>query len=204
LDLKNKFARFLKRRFLFQLERKLRFKQEFTFDHVLIFRRIDKKRLKKRFASIRIVRLYYVTLKYKHFRILAKLASQQDGFFQRNFCYHLECRLISVIYRSQVVHNIFSSIYFVKKGTILINRILVRLPNAKIAIGDFIILLLHKYSFFKENIIKRLKTRGIFFSNPRYMFVSYKMGLISVLRYPQERDLAFPIKFNIYRASGYY
>lgn len=200
----NKFLEFLKKLYLFQQERRLRLRQDFTYDSVFVFKRKDKKKMKKRFVSLRLVKLYYVILKYKHFRNLSKIAGRRDGFFQSNFCYRLEGRLCSLIYRTNWLTTMFSTIYFIRSGNVLVNKLFESSPNCLVKVGDLVTFLEDNYVFFRFNLILRLKNRGVYFSVPRYMFVSYKFYLLSLLAYPQDADLAFPMKFDIYRISGYY
>jgi hypothetical protein len=56
--------------------------------------------LKKRFISLRVVKLFYLTLTYKQFKRLARIASKKDGLFEKQFCLLLEGRLISFLYRT--------------------------------------------------------------------------------------------------------
>jgi len=70
-------------------------KKDFKYDKVKRFvYRVDvvdpeqkKKKLKSRFVTLRLVRLFYLTLKYKQFRAISRIASKRDGFFQPNYCF---------------------------------------------------------------------------------------------------------------------
>lgn len=200
----NKYLEFLQKLYLLQQERRRRRHQGFSYDTVFVFKRKDRRKMKKRFVSLRLVKLYYVILKYRHFRKIASLAGRRDGFFQSNFCYRLEGRLCAVIYRTNLVSSMFSAIHFVTTSNVLVNRQLITRPNTLVKIGDVVNFLQDHYIFFRFNLFSRLRWRGVFFSPPRYMFTSYKLNLFSLLSYPQDLDLAFPMKFDIYRISGYY
>ena len=117
----NRFLRFVQKIFVFKQAKWLRLRQEFTFDSVFTFRRRDKKRIKRRFASLRLVKLYYVILKYRHFRNLARIAGRKDGYFQTNFCYMLEGRLSCLVFKTNLTSNMFLSIHFVRTRNIVIN-----------------------------------------------------------------------------------
>lgn len=98
----------------------------------------------------------------------------------------------------------FSTIYFIRNGNVLVNKLFEFSPNCLVKVGDLVTFLEKNYIFFRFNLLLRLKKKGVYFSVPRYMFVSYKFYLLSLLAYPQDNDLAFPMKFDIYRISGYY
>jgi len=140
-----------------QQERKRRRHQNFIYDTVFIFKRKDRKKLKKRFVSLRLVKLYYVILKYRHFRNIASLAGRKDGFFQSNFCYRLEGRLCSIVYRTNLVTSMFSAIHFVKTANVLVNKRLITRANFLVKIGDIISFLEDHYIFFRFNLFSRLR-----------------------------------------------
>lgn len=54
----------------------------------------------ERFLSVRIIRLYYFTFKDFQFRVLFRKASKLNGELETNYCYLLEGRLSSIVYRS--------------------------------------------------------------------------------------------------------
>lgn len=153
----NKYLEFLHKLYLLQQERRRRRHQNFIYDTVFIFKRKDRKKLKKRFVSLRLVKLYYVILKYRHFRKIASLAGRKDGFFQCNFCYRLEGRLCSVIYRTNLVTTMFSAIHFVKSANVLVNKKLVTRANSLIKVGDVVNFIYDHYIFFRLNLYSRLR-----------------------------------------------
>lgn len=154
--------------------------------------------------SLRLVRYYYVILNYKQLRKLGKLASRDDGFFEENFCYRLEGRLCCLIHRTQLLINMFSSIYFIRTNNVLVNKKILNKPNTLINIGDIVCFVKDNFQFLRFNFFIRAERDGFFSSVPRYLFNSYKMRFFSLLAYPREVDLAFPMYFDIYRVSGYY
>lgn len=160
--------------------------------------------MKSRFVTLRLVKLFYLTLKYRQFRCLAILAARMDGFFQTNFCLLLEGRLASTMYRTNLMISMFEIIDFVKRGNILINKCLTNLVNFNMCIGDVLTFLVDFGSKFKVNFKRRFRIKGFVFNNPRYMFVNYKLFFAFIERLPFNNDLLFPIKLDIYRATGYY
>jgi len=65
------------------------------------------KKLNKKFISLRLTKLFFITLSYKQFRRLGLKAKSNDGFFEQNYLILLEGRILSIIYRSA-----FMAIFF--------------------------------------------------------------------------------------------
>jgi len=84
-ELENKINRFFFEIFLFRQEFKLNRVRRYVYRIDLVTPRRLKKKFKSRFLSLRLVKLFFLTLKYKQFRYLSKLASEKDGLFQSNF-----------------------------------------------------------------------------------------------------------------------
>lgn len=91
-----------------------------------------KKFMKFRFITLRLVKLFYLTLKYKQFRSYAALASRKDGFFQFNYCYFIEGRLLSLIYRTNFITSMFEIIEYIKQGRVLVNGKVLSYVNANV------------------------------------------------------------------------
>jgi len=162
-----------------------------------------KKPFKARFLSLRLVKLFFLTLKYRQFRQMAYFAAAKDGLFQANFCSLLEGRLTSFVYRTNFLFSMFEIISFIKQGNVLVNNILVNYLNYVVVIGDFVTFF-NSTNKFRANFFKRFKTQTILFNTPRYMFVNYKLFFAFMEKQPVENDLAYPIKLDIYRATAYY
>src|ERR1700733_11532047 len=78
--------------------------------------------IKKRFLTLRIVKLFYLTLTYKNFNKIAFISSKKDGSFENHFFLALEGRLISFLYRTAFVSNMFESLYYIKHSFITLNK----------------------------------------------------------------------------------
>lgn len=163
----------------------------------------SKKPFKERFLSLRLVKLFFLTLKYRQFRRIASTAAAKDGLFQANFCSLLEGRLTSFIYRTNFLFSMFEIISFIKQGNVLVNNVFVNYVNYVVRIGDFVTFSCTNLKF-KSNFFKRFKTQTILFNTPRYMFVNYKLFFAFMEKHPVDNDLAYPIKLDIYRATAYY
>lgn len=204
LSADSKYLQFLQKLFLFKQLRRRQGVGTFVYDQVMIFKRKDKKRMKKRFVSLRLVKLYYVILSYKQLRKLGTFAARADGFFQNNFCYFLEGRLCTIIYRTNFVRTLFEALDLIRYSKVWVNKALISAPNYRLRIGDILTFRVSQADFFRSFLLLRFKRKGVFFSTPRFLFVSYKLFVASLLLYPQDRDLAFPLKFDLYRITGYY
>jgi len=163
-----------------------------------------KKPMKSSFVSLRLVRLFYLTLKYKQFRLLSSKASKKDGFFQANYCFLLECRLLPVMYRASFIRSIFEIIEKIKKGDFLVNKGVVSLVNSPLKVGDLVSLVLLDLNKVRNNFLRRFILKGFVFNVPRFLFVNYKFFFVIIERQPFDNDLAFPFKIDIYRATSFY
>lgn len=163
-----------------------------------------KKFMKFRFITLRLIKLFYLTLKYKQFRTYAQIASKKDGFFQSNYCFYIENRLVSFLYRTNFIISMFEIIEYIKKGKILVNGNVVNYVNANVKIGDIVSFKTNNLIQLRLNFIKRFRNKGFIFNTPRYLFISYKLFFAFTERQPLDSDLAFPIKLDMYRATGYY
>lgn len=76
--------------------------------------------LKERFVSLRLVKLYYVTYSYRHFRGLARTMRRRQGSFEENFLLALESRLAPILYRMTLLGNPFHCLDFVRQGHVFV------------------------------------------------------------------------------------
>lgn len=67
-----------------------------------------------------------------------KKASKLSGNLGSNYCYLLECRTITMVYRTNFLANIFHCIMFVNRKRLLINKVPLSYINAVIPIHSMI------------------------------------------------------------------
>jgi ribosomal protein S4 len=97
------------------------------------------RKLNKRFISLRLTRLYFLTYKDCQFRKLFRKAAKMNGQFQLNYLKFLECRILSVLYRFNFHYDIFFLLKLIRKGNnVFINFNLVNHPNKILLVGDFL------------------------------------------------------------------
>ena len=170
----------------------------------IITRSTHRKPQNKKFISLRLARLYFLTLADYQFRNLFKKASKLDGNLDSNYCMLIECRLLSLLYRTNLLFNFFDIIKFIKHDNIIINyKYSLNHINAIIPRNAFITFRRKTEYRMKAILIKRLKRRSLLFSQPRFIFVSYKYFFFYLCKLPYLKDIVYPISMDISRLTGY-
>lgn len=162
------------------------------------------KRWNKRWLSIRLCRLYFLTIQDHQFRNMFKKASKLTGNLGTNYCHLLECRTITIVYRTNFLANIFNCIMFVKRNRLYINRTPLSYINAVIPVNSLIRPSRVWLLWIRYHLYKRLSLRSVLFNTPRFIFISFKFWAAFLIKKPQKRDLIYPISIDIQRISGYY
>lgn len=182
---------------------KMRARRRYIYRVDIIQRRVFKKKIKKRFVSLRLVKLFYLTLHYHQFRQLARRTRLLDGCFEHNFLLALEGRLISFVYRTSFVPNLFQCIQLVRQGGVIVEKRVQNYVNYRVTINKFVKFTLLVKRLIYISLLYRLGRQLVLFNPPRYMFVSYPFLYCYMKRPPKRRDLVFPISLDMYRATGY-
>jgi len=168
---------------------------------------IDYKRKSRRvfqkILTIRLIQLFYLVLRHEHFRKIAIKAKKQDGFYERNYIWLLEGRIVSIIYRLNFMPNMFESIIFVKLGFIYINKIRIFHINYLIPLMTFI----RFHPLIKGTIFwtlfKRIRRRAILNCKPSYIYLSFFFFTFFLKRIPRTKEIINPFNLDIYRAAGF-
>jgi hypothetical protein len=194
---------FLKRK----VERRKSFKKRFI-RYVYRLDIVDiqepRRRYRKRFTSIRIVKFFYLTLVYFQFRTMARNSRKKDGFFEGHYCLALEGRLLAFLYRTGFVADMFESLAFVRNSSVTINRRIQNFVNQPVAL--YALLALHprvKKSVYFSLVIRLCVNNRSLFNAPRYMYISYWFIFAFMLQNPLLKDLPLPRFVDVYRATGY-
>jgi len=160
----------------------------------------------KKFMTLRLARIFYITLTYKQFNKLARKAKKIDGFFGNNYLLALEGRLISFVYRTSFIATMWEAFLCIKSCTVVLNRKVRNYPNEEV--GLFSILSFHP--LLKTNIIRELIIRitllpkRSIFNAPRYIYISYWFMFAFMFKPPHRKQLIFTLRnFDVYRATGY-
>jgi hypothetical protein len=166
---------------------------------------VVRKFLKKRLVSLRVVRLFYLTLTYKHFNKMARLAKKKDGLFANHFLLALEGRILSFLYRTGFVSSMFDAIFYVKNKFCMLDRKYISFPNNPSSLYKF--LTFHpciKKKIYVDLIIRLSRYKKSLFNPPRYIFVSYWFLFAYMLKFPRYRKLVKPSRiFDFYRITGF-
>jgi hypothetical protein len=160
--------------------------------------------LPARFISLRLVKFFYLTLRYRQFYKLSRTAHKRDGFFEHHYCLALEGRIISFLYRTGFVSNMFDSLYYIKNCYVALNRKIVSYVNESVDLYE--ILSFHpmiKRLIYKDLIFRYIEMEYSLFSPPRYLYVSYWFLFSFMFKFPLQSDLALPRGIDIYRATGF-
>lgn len=187
--LQERFRRNLRRRYVYKLD--------------LIKKQKLRRKMKERFISLRLVKLFYITFSYRQFRQLALTMRSKIGAFEENYLLALEGRLLSYLYRTSLMTNPFQCIEFIKRGNILINFRLENHYNFRVPINTLVTFSSYGKRLIYMNVIPRLKAKRTLFNVPKYMYLSYIFLYSYMTRPPRGTDLIFPVAIDMYRATGY-
>lgn len=177
--------------------------RRFIYQLNLVERPQPKVSLKHRFVSLRLVKLFYVTLSYRQFRGLARHMRRRQGVFEENFLLALESRVASLIYRMTFLGNPFHCLEFIRQGHVFVSGKCVLRPNYPVALHQLLSFsgLGRRWVF--HELAYRLGRRRLLFQVPSYVVVSFFFLFGYQRRPPLRQDLVFPVALDFYRATGY-
>jgi ribosomal protein S4 len=184
-------------------QQRARARRRYIYRLDVIQRRTFKKKLKKRFVSLRLVKLFYITLHYHQFRQLARRTRRLEGCFEHNYFLALEGRLASFVYRTAMAPNLFICIKLVRDGGVIIGRSCQNHIGYNVQVNGLVNFTQAAKRLIYFSLLYRLARKLILFNPPRYMFVSYIFLFAYMKRPPHRKDLVFPISLDLHRASGY-
>lgn len=163
-----------------------------------------KKKYNKRWVSIRLTRLYFLTLQNYQFRQFFYKARKLSGDLESNYCFLLECRLLPLFYRTNFLSDLFLIIGFIKHKHVFVNFKALSYVNARVNIGSLITFRKNKRKLVYLIFRKKVYLKAILFNTPKFLFMSYRFFFGFLLKNPVKRDLVYPISIDIQRISGYY
>lgn len=163
-----------------------------------------KKKFKLRWLSLRLTRLFFLTLKDHQFRQLFKKASKMTGNLGTNYCHLLECRLIQLSYRTNYTLDVFHSINLVKAGFFWINFKSINFLNAVVPVTAFITVEKRARGMIRHILNRKLELKLFLFNTPRFLFISFRLWFAILTKKPKKQDLVYPISIDIQRITGYY
>jgi hypothetical protein len=135
---------------------------------------------------------------------MAIASRKKDGYFEGHYCLALEGRLISFLYRTGFVSNLFESLYYIKHNFVTLNKEIFNYVNQPTKLY----MLLSFHPIIKKKVYLDLLTRlcinnRFLFNYPKYMYISYCFLFAFMFRFPAKKDLVLPKFLDIYRATGF-
>lgn len=183
--------------------RRKKWKPRFSYSLDVVKKEKKPKRMKYRFASLRLTKIFYITMTYRQFRKLARIMRRKRGAFENNFLMSLEGRLMSYIYRTSLLTNPFYCMKFIQQGHILINLKCEKHYNYKLSIYKLITFSALGKRMLYKFLLKRLSSARTYFNVPRFIYMSYLFFYNYIIKLPIRGDLVFPASTDFYRATGY-
>jgi len=163
-----------------------------------------RRKYKTRWLTLRLTRLYFLTLHDDQFRQLFLKARKLTGDLESNYCHLLECRLFPLLYRTNLLPDMFLSLRFVQRGKVFVNFRRMNYVNAHVSVGSFMVPKRFWRLWIRYQFKKRLRLKAVLFNTARFLFISFKFLYVYLLRKPVKRDLVYPISIDIQRITGYY
>lgn len=189
-DLRKAYSRYMRRKYVFRLWNRPRF--------------IRYKKLKPNYIRPRYLRNFYMVLKKKTFLKYIKIAMKGKlvrGFVSTYLGY-LEARLFVIIYRLNIVNNIFMVKSLINLGVFCINFKKKKHINTRVQLGDFLHVTKLWNKVIKDDITFRLKKEMLirninnFYSNfIQLFFLFFKVYNI--------KNIHYPIRIDLYRAIDF-
>lgn len=144
--------------------------------------------------SFKRVRLYYIYLSLSHFEKFDKEARRKSGYILSHLIMLLEFRICVFIYKLSYIENIYEAENFLKLKVLLIEDSLIKNVNQRIWVGQTLRFRnMKKAVIFKHMFFKRLKAGLVFSATPRYVSMNYKLMLCYIARYPEFKDIFYPL-----------
>ena len=125
-----------------------------------------------------------------------KKASKLTGDLGTNYCYLLECRTITLVYRSNFLANIFNCMMFVKRKRLFINQKPINYINAVVPIGTSIIPAKVWVPWIRYHLYKRLSLRSVLYNTPKFLFISFRFWIAFLIKKPKRKDLIYVGGYN--------
>ena len=154
-------------------------------------------------TSLILLKSYYIFLKHSFFFKLGRIVLKKDGFFEGWYILFLECRLVSLIYRMNILMNMFVLKNFVIAGNVIINGNVITFLNYKVFLWDIISFIKPNNLLLKLQLYKRVKEKRFYFWISRFFLINYALMFGFIWDFPTYNDLAYPIGLDIFRGLNY-
>lgn len=146
------------------------------------------------------LRRFYGNLRKRNFKRVFKERGLSDKFLVGSFAYFLESRLDVILYRSNFFNSIFTARQFINHKKIYVNGALETKPGLKIRLND--IISVPDYKNFYLLIKKRLFNKKVFVNYPAYLYVNYKLGIITMWNLPKLSQVPYPFFMDLNKITN--
>lgn len=199
----SRIVEFFYKNFLTKKMDKLSKNRRYIYAAHLVEYKVRKKRLPKRFISLRLLKLFYITISYRQFIRLNYTVRRKSGNFEENYLLALEGRIISCLYRTSIITSPFQCVQLVKFGYVLINFKCCRQPRYRMSLNKLITFNAIAKRILYISLLERLNFKRSLFNPPKYIYVSFVFLYSYMFRPPRRADLIFPIALDLQRVSKY-
>ena len=154
-------------------------------------------------SSFFLLKSYFLFVKHSQFRKWGFLAKKKEGTFEGNYLLYVEGRIFSVVYRMNVVVNMFMLRNFIIANNVFVNNKLVSYLNYHVKLYQIITFVRPMCFLLRLNLYKRLKQKNFIFLVPRYFIINYALMFGFMWNYPRVNDLVYPIAVDVFRGLRY-
>lgn len=188
--LSRNFRWFKRRRYIYSLWNRERF--------------IFPKRLKANYIKPRLLRSFYMVLKKRNYVKYVKLALKGKvvrGFI-KTFLNYLEGRLFVILYRLNLITNIFIIKGMVNLGMFCINFEQKKHINTRMQLGDMLHIKKFWKSIIRSDMLGRLN-QGIITRFVKNFYINYSQMYFILYKSYNPTDIKYPIRIDLYRAMDF-
>jgi hypothetical protein len=160
--------------------------------------------LPKEMFLLRLNLFYFLSLSPNYFRKMLNRAVSHVGSMTRNYMMFLEGRLLSFVYRTNLITNVFMLRFWVNYGVFTVNGKLHGRVNKLVNLYECLSVRTEMFAtMLMMDMCKRLFYEVLWFSVPKYIHVNWRLFFAYMWRYPRKQDLAYPLKkINLYRGGN--
>lgn len=191
-----KYKKLLKgnRKAFFLVRKKGKFLYEVTTDDKE-FRRKKRSLKINNYLNLLKLRRFYGNLGAQKFKRNFRLLSLPVNAVTRSFAYFLESRLDVVLFRSNMFASIYEARQYINHGKACVNGFAVNKPGYVLRLEDIVSVSDPKLLYARLKL--RLQNNAILGNYPSYLEVNYKLGIIILCEFPQNKSVPYPFFMDI-------
>ena len=194
------FIYFITRRRRFE---KIYFRRPFIYEPREPFIYYKRYKVNYKFASLRVIKLFYVMYTYRQLKKIAKKAKSMYGIFEQNYLLIIECKLPSYIYRTSFFSTLFESIKFVKQHNVWVNKQFKPLLYYSVKVYDIVGFRIFFKSYIYWNFFRRLRRKAFMFLFSRCIYVSLYFMFTILVKLFSKKDIINAFPMDYYRVANF-